>query len=230
MILDLQLPDMSGFNLLEAIDADTTITMPKVFIYSGCDLNDNDLARLAPFTEIIIIKDNDSAQQLLDEVRQFVSLVSVKPNEPSAQSMAEFSPLLPKKQLDKTTVDLSSFEHNSVLLVDDDMRNTFALAKVLRKYNLTVTIASSGRQCLDILAETPGIEMVLMDISMPKMDGFETMRRIRQQLAYDKLPLIAITANAMPEDKQKCIEAGANDYMAKPVDIEQLLTKITKWL
>ncbi|TQV84374.1 hybrid sensor histidine kinase/response regulator [Aliikangiella coralliicola] len=221
MILDLNLPDISGFELLEKTSQEK-IELPTVFIYTGKDISDTELERLEPFTGNIITKSIRSPERLLDEVHLFANQLS---SQTEGDSLVERND--EKIQLDVTDND---FEGRTILLVDDDMRNTFALAKVLRKNKLTVRLASSGQQCIDLLNEQNDIELILMDIMMPEMDGYETMRRIRKQAEYKELAMIAVTANAMPGDKEKCIQAGANDYLTKPVDIDQLLTMIKLWL
>jgi CheY-like chemotaxis protein len=121
-------------------------------------------------------------------------------------------------------------ENRTVLLVDDDLRNTFALSKILKKEGLNVVIADNGQMALDKLKQSGNVELVIMDIMMPIMDGYQAMRRIRAEKAWQKLPIIALTARAMPEEQEKCMEAGANDYLTKPVDLERLLTLMRVWL
>jgi len=229
IILDLDLPEVSGFEFLELASSIPKLTLPTVFIYSGRDMSEDDLLRLAPFTGNVIVKSARSPERLLDEIHLFANQVANIPTiGPGILSAND--------QLSATT-DTSSgnqpnvdFVNRTILLVDDDMRNTFALAKVLRKEKLKVIIASSGQQCLDMLEEHSDIELILMDIMMPTMDGYEAMNKIREQKAFKDITIIAVTANAMQGDKEKCLAAGANDYMPKPVDVGQLLTMMKLWL
>jgi len=229
IILDLDLPEVSGFEFLELASSVPDLTLPTVFIYSGRDMSEEDLLRLAPFTGNVIVKSARSPERLLDEIHLFANQVANLPNK-------EVDIYSANNQIG-TTTDTSSSNHSNVdfvsrtiLIVDDDMRNTFALAKVLRKEKLKVIIASSGQQCLDMLEEHSDIELVLMDIMMPAMDGYEAMNKIREQKAFKDITIIAVTANAMQGDKEKCLTAGANDYMSKPVDVGQLLTMMKLWL
>jgi len=229
IILDLDLPEISGFEFLELASSDANVTLPTVFIYSGRDMSEEDLSRLSPFTGNVIVKSARSPERLLDEIHLFANQVAnISDNKEKHY--------LPINQINKATDPEplrqpdASFENRTILLVDDDMRNTFALAKVLRKEKLKVRIASSGQQSIDMLNEHSDIELILMDIMMPGMDGYQTMKKIRELNQFKDLAIIAVTANAMPGDKEKCLTAGANDYMSKPVDVGQLLTMMKLWL
>ncbi len=217
-ILDLHLPDMSGFELLHTISEDASIAMPPVIVYTARDLTREEDQQLREFASSIVIKGADSPERLLDEISLFLHRVDSS---------------LPAVQQDVTRV-LHDTEQmlrdRTVLLVDDDMRNTFALSKMLRKEGMKVVIADNGNLALEKLDSEPDIELVIMDIMMPVMDGYETMRRIRMQKRWETLPMIALTAKAMPEEQAKCIEAGANDYLTKPVDLEKLLSLMRVWL
>lgn len=213
MILDLGLPDISGLNLLKECSRKHLI-MPPVIVYSGRDLSDQDNLALREYTDSIVIKGARSPERLLDEVTLF--LHSVHKSLPASQQQI-------LRKLHEKEEDLAG---RSVLVVDDDMRNTFALSKVLRAKGLNVLMAQDGLKALSQLQEKPDTDLVLMDIMMPGMDGFMAIREIRKQPCFEKLPIIALTAKAMLGDKEKCLEAGANDYLSKPVDIDDLVVKM----
>ncbi|WP_257388372.1 response regulator [Tahibacter caeni] len=210
LVLDLQLPDMSGFEFLdEYAKLDGT---PPVVIHSARDLSSDESLRLRQFTDSIVIKGARSPQRLLDEVRLFLHSI----RKPGDHAVA--------RELD------SSLSGRSVLVVDDDMRNIFALSKTLRAKGLNVLMAQDGMKALRQLDDNPQIQLVLMDIMMPGMDGYETIREIRKRPALARLPIIAITAKAMRGDRDRCLEAGANDYLSKPLDIDKLLSMMRVWL
>ncbi len=218
MILDLGLSDMSGFELLEKIRSDRSCTAVPVIVYTGRDLSLEEEEELREYTESIIIKGVKSPERLLDESALFLHRVE-------AEMPAEKQRML-KLVHDKEAV----LEGKTVLLVDDDMRNVFALSSVLEEKGLNIIVARNGLESLQKLGEIKEISLVLMDIMMPLMDGYEAMREIRKDARLKKLPIIALTAKAMMGDRNKCIEAGANDYLAKPVDIEKLLSMLRVWL
>ena len=176
-----------------------------MFIYSGRDLSEEDLSRLSPFTGKVIVKSARSPERLLDEIHLFANQIANIPNKKDGVAVNHTDTLTPAGSEQVSNID---FLDRNILLVDDDMRNTFALAKVLRKEKLKVKIASSGQQCLDMLIDNPNIELVLMDIMMPGMDGYQTIEKIRAQPKFKELAIIAVTANAMPGDKEKCLSAG----------------------
>ncbi|MEO8723005.1 MAG: response regulator [Sphingobium sp.] len=218
VILDLQLPDMTGFEWLENIEVSLGEAAPPVIIYTARELSEEENRRLSRYTGAIIIKGAKSPERLLDEVTLFLHSVE--------------STLTPDQQ------EIIRMQHNpdkvlqgrTLLLVDDDLRNTFALSKLLRKHGMNVIIADNGQMALDKLEQDRSIELVIMDIMMPVMDGYQAMCEIRARLSLAGLPIIALTARAMPEEQEKCIMAGANDYLTKPVDIERLLTLLRVWL
>ena len=216
MILDLGLEDRSGYDLLEKIRQDERLGHTPVIIYTGRDLSQKDEARLRKYSESIIIKGAKSPERLLDETALFLHRVELDlPRE--KQKMLNINH-------DKDSV----YRGKKILLVDDDMRNVFALTSVLEEKGMIVTVARNGEESLEkIDRET---KLVLMDIMMPVMDGYEAMRRIRRKQAYSKIPIIALTAKAMRGDRNKCIEAGASDYLAKPVDTDKLLSMLRVWL
>jgi len=218
MILDLGLADMSGFELLEKIRKDPRCATVPVIVYTGRDLTLKEENELREYTESIIIKGVKSPERLLDESALF--LHRVEANMP-----------IEKQRMLKLVHDKEAvLDGKTVLLVDDDMRNVFALSNVLEDKGLNIIVARNGLESLEKLKEYGEIALVLMDIMMPKMDGYEAMREIRKDARLKKLPIIALTAKAMMGDRAKCIEAGANDYLAKPVDTDKLISMLRVWL
>ncbi len=219
MVLDLGgLGDMSGFELLECIRKSETAARVPIIIYTGRDLTRDEEKELNRYAESIIIKGVKSPERLLDESALFLHRVEANLPEEQRDML--------KMIHDKEAV----LNGKTMLLVDDDMRNVFALSSVLEEKGMEVLIARNGLECLDKLKEESNIDGVLMDIMMPKMDGYEAMREIRKQREFAKLPIIALTAKAMKGDRSKCIEAGASDYLAKPVDTDKLLSMLRVWL
>ncbi|WP_438495013.1 response regulator [Paenibacillus sp. IHBB 3054] len=218
MVLDLMLDDMNGFELLDQIRDDEELNDLPIIIYTGKDLDSKEETQLRKYAESIIIKDVRSPERLLDETTLF--LHRVEANLPEDK----------RKILQKLHNKEELFEGKKILLVDDDIRNVFALSSVLEEYHMEVKFAENGREALDMLVEQEDFDLVLMDMMMPEMDGYEAMRRIRQMPQYHKLPIIALTAKAMKEDRAKCIEAGASDYMKKPIGTDQLLSLMRVWL
>ncbi|MEX1187696.1 MAG: response regulator [Bacteroidia bacterium] len=215
MILDLGLPDMTGFEFLKQLELIGGESIPPVIIYTGRELSKEENAELEKYSESIIIKGLKSEERLLDETSLFLYKTS-----------SSFPKEAPVKVFDKELV----FTGKKILLADDDMRNVFALKLVLTEREMEVLRAENGRAALQMLDDHPEIDLVLMDIMMPEMDGFEAMRAIRSQTRFRNLPIIALTAKAMKEDKQKCIDAGANDYVTKPIDVDKLLSLMRVWL
>lgn len=218
MVLDLMLGDMTGFELLDQIRDDEELNDLPIIIYTGKDLDSKEETRLRKYAESIIIKDVRSPERLLDETTLF--LHRVEANLPEDK----------RKILQKLHNKEELFDGKKILLVDDDIRNVFALSSVLEGYHMEVKFAENGREALDMLVEHNDFDLVLMDMMMPEMDGYEAMRRIREMPQYQKLPIIALTAKAMKEDRAKCIEAGASDYMKKPISTDQLLSLMRVWL
>ncbi len=217
MILDLGLSDMSGFELIEKIEA-STIHKPPIIIYTGKDLTREENELLRKYAETIIIKGVKSEERLLDETALFMHRV-----------VSEM-PQNKQKMIEKIHSKTDHFKDKKVLIVDDDMRNIFALTKVLSEQGMKISRADNGQAALDILEKDTNFDILLIDIMMPVMDGYETIERIRKMNVFKKTPIIALTAKAMKEDRQKCIDAGASDYMAKPLNIEKLLSLLRVWL
>ncbi|HEX3139451.1 MAG TPA: response regulator, partial [Rhizobacter sp.] len=223
MIMDLNLPDLSGYELLERMAGQDDASFPPVIVYTGRSLTATQEQQLRRFSKSIIIKDARSPERLLDEVTLFLHQVeSTLPAE--------------KQRMLKTTRDRdSSLEGRRILVVEDDVRNVFALTSVLEPKGAKVELARNGIEALEALdrsrSETDyAIDLVLMDIMMPQMDGLTAMREIRKQPVWAKLPIIALTAKAMRDDQEKCLSAGANDYIAKPLDVEKLLSLVRVWM
>jgi CheY-like chemotaxis protein len=217
LILDLGLPDLSGLDVLEEIRKIHTGRLP-VLVYTAKDLTKPEMARLKLLAESIIVKTPDSAGQLFDETSMFLHRIVADLPEEQQKLLAgirQREPLLSGRK---------------VLIVDDDVRNIFSLASALEQHQMQVLHAENGRDGIAMLERTPGIDCVLMDIMMPDMDGYETIRTIRARDRFKALPIVAITAKAMKGDREKCLEAGASDYAAKPVDMDQILSIIRVWL
>ncbi|MFO1061995.1 MAG: response regulator [Dongiaceae bacterium] len=218
IVLDLRLPDMSGFELLQAMrDDDGTPDIPVV-VFTGRELSPEEDAQLHTMARSVVVKGVESPERLLDETALFLHRV-VGDLPPDKQRMLE--------RLHSSDEDLVG---RTVLLVDDDARNIFALSSVLERRGMQVLTATTGKEALSLIEGTPGIAIVLMDIMMPEMDGYQTMQFIRANAAFRRLPIIALTAKAMKGDREKCLEAGASDYLAKPVNTEQLLSALRMWL
>jgi CheY-like chemotaxis protein len=218
IILDIGLPDISGFDLIEKLEYIKGHKMPPIIVYTGKELTKEENDLLHKYAESIIIKGIKSEERLLDETALF--LHRTISNLPTSKQM------IINNLYDKEAV----FHSKKILLVDDDMRNVFALSKILQERGMEVIKSENGKKALEMLDTHNDIDLVLMDIMMPEMDGYEAMRRIRSQVKFRNLPVIALTAKAMKDDKQKCIDAGANDYITKPIDVERLLSLMRVWL
>jgi CheY-like chemotaxis protein len=218
MVLDLKLPGTTGFSLLENVKKEERFRNLPVIIYTGKDLTRRDETRLRKYAQTIIVKDVSSPERLLEETSLFLHRVEAR-MPPQQRRIIE--------QLHSADV---MFEGKKVLLVDDDVRNVFALTSALESRGMQVIYAENGREGIASLQAEPGVDLVLMDIMMPEMDGYEAMRAIRAMREYVELPIIALTAKAMKGDREKSIAAGASDYIKKPVDVDQLLSLMRVWL
>jgi CheY-like chemotaxis protein len=218
VVLDLKLPDMSGFEVLEQIRDDASICDVPVIVFTGRELSAEEDARLHTMARSVVVKGVESPERLLDETALFLHRVVGN------------LPLDKQKMLETLHSSDQDLVGRTVLLVDDDARNIFALSSVLERRGMQVLTATTGREAISIIESTPEVAIVLMDIMMPEMDGYETMQVIRAKAAFRRLPMIALTAKAMKGDREKCLEAGASDYLAKPVNTEQLLSALRMWL
>jgi CheY-like chemotaxis protein len=218
VVLDLRLPDMSGFELLEKIRDDSALSDLPVVVFTGRELSPDEDAQLHTMARSVVVKGVESPERLLDETALFLHrIVSDLPTD--KQQMIERLHSSDEDLVDKT-----------VLLVDDDARNIFALSSVLERRGMRVLSATTGSEAIELLNGSAEVAIVLMDIMMPEMDGYQTMQAIRARPDFRRLPIIALTAKAMKGDREKCLEAGASDYLAKPVNTEQLLSALRMWL
>jgi CheY-like chemotaxis protein len=218
MVLDLKLPDMSGFEVLERLRQSQTSSDLPVVVFTGKELSSEEDSQLHTLARSVVVKGVESPERLLDETALFLHRV--------------IDNLPPEKQrmLDRLYRSDEALIGEKVLVVDDDVRNIFALSSVLERRGMIVQTAGTGREAVATLESTPDIAIVLMDVMMPEMDGYETMQVIRQNPEFRRLPIIALTAKAMKGDREKCLEAGASEYLAKPVNTEQLLSALRIWL
>jgi HAMP domain-containing protein/CheY-like chemotaxis protein/signal transduction histidine kinase len=218
VVLDLRLPDMTGFEVLEELGKKTELRDLPVVVFTGRDLTHEEDAQLHTLARSVVVKDVESPERLLDETALFLHRV-----------VADL-PAEKQRMLDKLHESDEALIGRKVLVVDDDIRNIFALSSVLERRGMTVLTAGTGREAIATIDSTPDLAIVLMDIMMPEMDGYETMQVIRQNASLRRLPIIALTAKAMKGDREKCLEAGASEYLAKPVNTEQLLSALRMWL
>jgi CheY-like chemotaxis protein len=218
MVLDLRLPDLSGFEILERIRDTPSLTELPVVVFTGKELSPEEDARLHTLARSVVVKGVESPERLLDETALFLHRVVA--NLPAEK----------QNMLDRLHRSDEALVGRKVLVVDDDVRNIFALSSVLERRGMSVLTAGTGREAIAMLASTPDIAIVLMDIMMPEMDGYETMQVIRENPSLRRLPIIALTAKAMKGDREKCLEAGASEYLAKPVNTDQLLSALRMWL
>jgi CheY-like chemotaxis protein len=218
VVLDLRLPDMSGFEVLDEIRGDDALSNIPVVVFTGRELSAEEDAELHTMARSIVVKGVESPERLLDETALFLHRVITE------------LPVEKQRMLEKLNSSDEDLIGKTALLVDDDARNIFALSSVLERRGMKVLTATTGSEAVALVESNPEIAIVLMDIMMPQMDGYQTMGVIRQNPAFARLPIIALTAKAMKGDREKCLEAGASDYLAKPVNTDQLLLAIRMWL
>ncbi len=218
VVLDLRLPDMSGFELLDRIEAESRLRQVPIVVFTGKDLSAQEDRRLRRAAKSVIIKGVESPERLLDETALFLHRV-----------IADL-PASKQKMVQRLHESDEALKNKRVLVVDDDVRNIFALSSVLERHGMGVVTAGTGQEAIEKVADDRDIDLVLMDIMMPGMDGYDTMRAIRAKPDSRALPIIALTAKAMKGDREKCLEAGASDYLAKPVVTDQLLGVLRQWL
>jgi CheY-like chemotaxis protein len=218
VVLDLKLPDMSGFEVLEQIRNDPELCDVPVVVFTGRELSADEDAKLRTMARSVVVKGVESPERLLDETALFLHRV-----------VADL-PLAKQRMLQRLHNSDEDLLRRTVLLVDDDARNIFALSSVLERRGMEVLTASTGSEALALLNSRMDVAIVLMDIMMPGMDGYETIQAIRAKPGFRRLPILALTAKAMKGDREKCLEAGASDYLAKPVNVEQLLSALRMWL
>ena len=223
MVRDLALPDATGFTLLETLSEEGEGPLPPVIVYTGRNLSADEEQRLRRYSSSIIIKGAKSPERLLDEVLLF--LHQVVSDLPAEQ----------RQMIEKARHRDAALEGRRILIVEDDVRNVYSLTSVLEPRGALTRIARNGQEALDALDEAAGdperaIDLVLMDVMMPVMDGLTAARAIRAEERWKKLPIVLLTAKAMPDDQQKCIDAGANDYMSKPIDVDKLLSLVRVWM
>jgi HAMP domain-containing protein/CheY-like chemotaxis protein/signal transduction histidine kinase len=218
VVLDLRLPDMSGFELLACVRADERLREIPIVVFTGRELSVDEEAELRRNAKSVVLKGVRSPERLLDETALFLHRV-----------VAELPPA--KRQMIEALHDSDeALNGRKVLVVDDDIRNIFALNSLLERHHMQVITATNGQEAIELVESTDDLSLVLMDVMMPEMDGYETMRRIRNRQEFRSLPIIALTAKAMKGDREKCLEAGASDYVAKPVNTDQLLSLVRTWL
>jgi CheY-like chemotaxis protein len=218
VVLDLRLPDMSGFELLEKIHQEQTLAQVPVVVFTGKDLSEEEQLQLKTMAKSIVLKDVQSPERLLDETALFLHRVITE------------LPQDKQRMLQRLHGSNEVLRGRKVLVVDDDARNIFALTSLLENQEMELLSATNGQQAIEIIRNTPDLSIVLMDIMMPDMDGYETMRLIREAPEFRSLPILALTAKAMKGDREKCLAAGASDYIAKPVHTDQLLSLMRVWL
>jgi CheY-like chemotaxis protein len=218
VVVDLRLPDVSGFDLLEMLRNHEGMKDVPIVVFTGKELSEAEELKLQTYARSIVLKDVRSPERLFDETALFLHrVVSDLPDSK-------------RKLIEELHGSNDVLRGRKVLVVDDDARNIFALTSVLENLDMDVFGATNGRQAIEILNATPGVSAVLMDIMMPEMDGYETIRQIRRDEDFRTLPIVALTAKAMKGDREKCLEAGASDYIAKPVNTDQLLSLLRVWL
>jgi CheY-like chemotaxis protein len=218
VVLDLRLPDMSGFDVLKEIGSDPLLSDTPVVVFTGRELSAEEDAQLHAMARSVVVKGVESPERLLDETALFLHRV------------IEDLPPAKRRMLERLRDSDEKLVGRTVLLVDDDARNVFALSSVLERRGMRVLAATTGNEAIQLIESESSIAIVLMDIMMPGMDGYQAMEVIRSNPEHRRLPIIALTAKAMKGDREKCLEAGASDYLAKPVNTEQLLSALRNWL
>jgi CheY-like chemotaxis protein len=218
VVTDLSLPDASGVELLQRMATDDTYPFPPIIVYTGRSLTSEEEQSLRRYSDSIIVKGARSPERLLDEVTLFLHQVESE-LPPERQRML-------REVRDREAV----FEGRRILIVEDDVRNVFALSSVLEPKGAKIEIARNGIEALQALDAKPDIDLVLMDVMMPEMDGIQAVREIRRRPELAKLPVIALTAKAMKDDQERCLDAGCNDFVSKPLDVEMLLSLLRVWM
>jgi len=218
VILDLKLPDVTGFELLTEIQRDETLREIPIVVFTGRELTQDEEAELRRRAKSIVLKGVQSPERLLDESALFLH-----------RRISDL-PEAKQRMIEKLHDSDEPLRDRKVLVVDDDVRNIFALNSLLERHGMNVVTATNGQDAIRLLDQHPDVSLVLTDVMMPEMDGYETMRRIREIPGFRLLPIIALTAKAMKGDREKCLEAGASDYEAKPVNTDQLLSLVRMWL
>jgi CheY-like chemotaxis protein len=217
-VIDPELPDMTGLELLGEIQKSGKLRGLPVILYSTRSLTKEEQTRLKQLATGAVVKEAQSPERLLSETALFLHRVTAT------------LPESKRRMIEKLYQSDTALAAKKVLVVDDDVRNIFAITSVLERHKMVVVPAENGKEAIEILKKTQDFDVVLMDIMMPEMDGYETTRRIRSNELFNALPIIALTAKAMKGDREKCMEAGASDYIAKPVNSEQLLSLLRVWL
>jgi CheY-like chemotaxis protein len=218
VVLDLRLPDVSGFELLSQISNEDSLADVPVVVFTGRELTAEEDAQLHTMARSVVVKGVESPERLLDETALFLHRVVTD------------LPAEKQRMLERLYSSDEDLVGRTVLLVDDDARNIFTLSSVLERRGMKVLTATTGKEAIQTLETSDEVALVLMDIMMPEMDGYQTMQVIRSKAEFRRLPIIALTAKAMKGDREKCLEAGASDYLAKPVNTEQLLSALRMWL
>jgi len=218
VILDLKLPDTTGFAVLTEIQRDERLRDIPIVVFTGRELSDDEEAELRRRAKSIVLKGVQSPERLLDETALFL------------HREVSRLPVAKQRMIEKLHDSDEPLRDRKVLVVDDDVRNIFALNSLLERHGMNVITATNGHDAIELLDDNPDLSLILMDVMMPEMDGYETMRRIRENPAHRQLPIISLTAKAMKGDREKCLQAGASDYVAKPVNTEQLLSLVRMWL
>ena len=217
LVLDMGIPDRNAYETLETIKKSDGLENLPIIIFTGKNLSRGEETRIKQYADSIVVKTAHSYQRILDEAGLFLHLVEEKGKHvlPARDNLGGLNDVLKDKV---------------VLIADDDVRNIFSLTKALEQHKMTVLPAIDGKEALKVLAENPKVDVVLMDMMMPELDGYQTTTMIREMPAYKNLPILAVTAKAMMGDREKCIAAGASDYISKPVDVDQLISLLRVWL